>query len=226
MPAEPKNFAEGVRISMSCLAEFVSSPGRSPQARLRPYKFRRRGEGFARTSYYQPGLKAIRAYHVSGNDRVILDRAVEELRKRETTAESNPQRIRFERNVAAIEAYYRIYGKRRFKVLPNHRLAYDVGGITITARPDLWVEEDGTQVLLKVGMARHGISYIDMILSLLRKAAVKSGHRIRAKNFVYLNVSTGKELICSGPLTRFNRRFATGAREIADLWPTLTLRDA
>jgi hypothetical protein len=226
MPAQPKNFTEGVRVSMSCLAEFVSSPGRSPQARLRPYKFSRRGEGFARTSYYQPGLKAIRAYHVGGNDRVILDRAIEELRKREIIAERNPQRIRFERNVAAIEAYHKIYGKRRFKVLPNHRLAYDVGGITITAQPDLWVEEDGTQVLLKVGMARHGVSYIDMLLSLLRKAAVKSGHRIRAKNFVYLNVSTGKELICSGPLTRFNRRFAAGAQEIADLWPTLTLGDA
>ena len=74
-------------------------------------------------------------------------------------------------------------------------------------------------------MARHGISYIEMILSMLRKAAVKSGHRIRAKNFVYLNVSTGKELICSGPLTRFNRSFANGAREISELWPTLKPSD-
>src|SRR5580698_4014022 len=112
-----------VRISMSCLAEFVSSPGRSPQARLRPYKFSRRGEGFARTSYYQPGLKAIRTYHVRKNDIGVLNRAIEDLRKRETTAETNRERIRFEHNVSAIQAYFKLYGKRRFKVLPNHRLS-------------------------------------------------------------------------------------------------------
>lgn len=226
MPTNLKGASDDVRVSMSCLAEFVSSPGRSPQARLRPYKFSGRGEGFARTSYYQPGLKAIRGYHVGDNDTALLNRAIEELRKRETSATTSRDRVRLERNVSAIQAYYKIYGARRFNVLPNHRLSYEVGGITITAQPDLWVEEEGTQVLLKVGMARHGGTYIDMILSLLRKAAVKSGHRIRAKNFVYLNVSTGKELICSGSLTRFNREFANGAREIAEVWPTLRSGDA
>ncbi len=211
---------------MSCLADFVSSPGRSPQARLRPFKFSRRGEGFARTTYYQPGLKVIRAYHVGGNNGATIDRAIEELRKQESVAESSRERIRCGRNVSAIQAYYKIYGQRRFRVLPNHRLAYEVGGVTITAQPDLWVDENGTQVLLKIGMARHGVTYIEMLLSLLRKAAVKSGYKIRAKNFVYLNVSNGKELICSGPLTRFNRTFVTGAHEIAGVWPTLMAGDA
>ena len=141
-------------------------------------------------------------------------------------AESSRERIRCGRNVSAIQAYYKIYGQRRFRVLPNHRLAYEVGGVTITAQPDLWVDENGTQVLLKIGMARHGVTYIEMLLSLLRKAAVKSGYKIRAKNFVYLNVSNGKELICSGPLTRFNRTFVTGAHEIAGVWPTLMAGDA
>jgi hypothetical protein len=57
---------------------------------------------------------------------------------------------------------------------------------------------------------------------LLRKAAVSSGYKIRARNIVYLNVSNGEEMICSGGLTRFNRIFAAGAREIAGVWPKIS----
>jgi hypothetical protein len=135
----------GIRISMSCLADFITSYGRSAESRLRP-----------------------------------------------------------------------------FKILSNRRLEYRIGGIVITAQPDLWAEERGTQVLLRIGIAKHNTSYVDMLLALLRKAAVSSGYKIRAKNIVYLNVANGKEMICSGPLTRFNRTFGAATKEIASAWPTIT----
>ena len=135
------------------------------------------------------------------------------------------ERSRFERNISAVEAYKKIYGNRKFKILPNRRLEYHIAGITVKAQPDLWVEELETQVLLKIGIARHNSSYIDMLLSLLRKAVVSGGYKIRAKNIVYLNVSTQKEMICSGALTRFNRTFTAAAREIASLWPSIAAPD-
>jgi hypothetical protein len=225
MVQSPRAPGTGVRVSMSCLAEFVSFPNRSLQSRLRPFKFNRRGEGFARTTYYQPALKAIRAYHAGNNDGRILDRQILELDGRARTARNNRERIRLERSIGAIEAYRNLYGGRRFRVLPNRRMVYPMGGINVTAQPDLWVEENQTQVLLKLGTARHTRTYIDMLLSLLRKAAVKNGYRIRARNIVYLNIATGQELVSAGSLTRFNRIFATGAREIATAWPGITPGD-
>jgi len=213
-----KRVTNGVRVSMSCLAEFVSSYGRSAESRLRPYKFNKRGEGFARSSYYQYALRTIRAYHSEGNDPAVFERDMLEMRTRADKATENWERTKFERNISAVEAYRRIYGNRKFNILPNRRLEYRIGGIVITAQPDLWAEEQGTQVLLKIGMARHKISYVDMLLSLLRKAAVSGGFKIRARNIVYLNVSTGREMICSGGLARFNSTFAAGAREIAGIW--------
>ena len=211
-----------IRVSMSCLAEFVTSYGRSPESRLRPFKFNKRGEGFARSSYYQYALRTIRAYHSGGNNPSILDRDLLEMRTRADKAIESWECIKFERNASAVVAYRRIYGNRKFKILPNRRLQYRIGGIVVTAQPDLWAEEQKTQVLLKIGMAKHNISYVDMLLSLLRKAAVSSGHKIRARNIVYLNVSNGKELVCSGGLTRFNRTFAAAAKEIANVWPQIT----
>jgi hypothetical protein len=211
-----------IRISMSCLAEFVTSYGKSSESRLRPFKFNKRGEGFARSSYYQYALRTIRAYHTSGNDPGIFSRDLQEMRLRADKATENWERIKFERNASAVEAYRRIYGNRKFKILPNRRLEYQIGGIVITAQADLWAEEQNTEVLLKIGMAKHNISYVDMLLSLLRKAAVSSGHKIRARNIVYLNVSSGKEMICSGGLTRFNGTFSAAAKEIAAVWPKIS----
>jgi hypothetical protein len=213
-----KSTTDGTRVSMSCLAEFVTSYGRSPESRLRPYKFNKRGEGFARTSYYQSALRTIRAYHSEGNDPAVFERGLLEMRTRADKATENWERTKSERNISAVQAYRRIYRNRKFEILPNRRLEYRIGGIIVTAQPDLWAEEQGTQVLLKIGMARHKISYVDMLLFLLRKAAVSGGYKIRARNIVYLNVSTGREMICSGGLARFNSTFAAGAREIAGVW--------
>ncbi len=69
-----------IRVSVTCLADFITKPGRSAESRLRPFKFIKRGEGFARSSYYQTALKTIRAYHSQGNDPTFFEKAMEELR--------------------------------------------------------------------------------------------------------------------------------------------------
>lgn len=215
------NAAEGIRVSMTCLADFITKTGRPAELRLRPFKFNNRGEGFARSVYYQAALKTIRAYHSQGNSPAIFEEALAELRAAADTAEKQRDRTKFEHNVEAIVAYRKLYGKRKFKILPNRRLEYRIGPIIVRVQPDLWVQEDSAQVLLKIGIPRHGTSYIDIVLTLLRKAAASSRLRIRAKNFVYLNVSSGREMISSGTLTRFNSTFREAARDIANAWPKI-----
>jgi|SRR5579859_710416 len=217
-----------VRVSVSCVAELIKSPNRSADSiarLLRPFKYNKRGEGFARSGYYQIALKAIRSYHSNGNDPKVFDIAILELRNKESKAEERWERVKFEKNVDAIEAYRAIYGRRRFRVLTNHRLGYPVGKVIFTAQPDLWVldEEEGIQVLLKIGITRQQPSYVDLLLTVIRKAAIASGYRgVRARNVVYLNVTTGKEMICEGGLKRFNRTFEFIARTIATAWNSVT----
>lgn len=217
-----KNEADTIRVSMTCLADFITKRGRSPESRLRPFKFSKRGEGFARSVYYQTALKTIRAYHSQDNDPAVFDRAIAELRNSADAAENKRDRSKFEHNLEALVAYRKLYSKRRFRILPARRLEYRLGSIIIKAQPDLWVQEDQAQVLLKIGIPRHGTSYIEMILTLLRKAAASARVKIRAKNFVYLNVATGREMISSGALTRFNSTFREAARDIAGIWPNVT----
>lgn len=223
-----KDASAPVRVSVSCLAELIKSPNRSADSvarLLRPFKYNKRGEGFARTAYYKPTFTAIRSYHSNGNDSRIFDAAIVELRTKATKADDKLERVKFEKNIDAVAAYRTIYGKRRFRVLPNHRISYPVGKVVFTAQPDLWVmdEDAGIQVLLKIGITKKQPSYVDILLTVIRKAAIASGYTdVRAKNVVYLNVTTGKEMICEGGLKRFNRTFVFIARTIVAAWNHVT----
>jgi hypothetical protein len=232
MPSSKRGTSEEpLRVSVSCIAELIKSPNRSADSvatLLRPFKFNKRGEGFARSGYYQPALRAIRSYHSTGNDGRVLDDAISELQSKAAKADKKWERVKFEKNVDAINAYRAIYGKRRFRVLTNHRIGYPVGKVVFTAQPDLWVldEDAGIQVLLKIGITKKQPSYVDILLTVIRKAAVASGYTdVRARNVVYLNVTTGKEMICEGGLTRFNRTFTFIARTIAAAWENVTPPD-
>lgn len=211
-----------VKVSATCLAEFVTS-GRSASlaALLRPYKENKKGKGFIRSVYYRPALLAIRKYLACGRDSKALREATLDLQKKAGVAKTRAQQVRCERNVQAIEAYARLYGTRNFVVQSNRRLAYKLGPIILTAEPDLWVTENGIPVLLKIGLAKRKRDFVDVVLTVIRKAAVSNGCRVRAKNIVYLNIRSGEEMICRGPLRRFNQTFLSAARQIARAWPNV-----
>jgi hypothetical protein len=212
---------EQIRISASGFAECVAGTPGNLRGKLRPFKFRNKGEGAGRSAYYRLSLSAIRAYHASNQDATVLKKAQREIGALWAAAATKLEKIRCLRNVEALEAYARIYGKRRFTIRPNHRLSYRIGRLTVTAQPDLWVEENGTEVLIKIGVAKKSSLWIDVILYLIRKAAISSGYRIRARNIVYLDITNATEHCCNTSLSRFNRAFHSLADQIEAIWPSI-----
>jgi len=103
----------------------------------------------------------------------------------------------------------------------NHHLIYKLGLVVLTADADLWVTENGTPVLLKIGVANKSRDFVDVLLTIIRKAALNSKYRVRRDNIVYLNIRTGEELISRGSLKRFNQCFLSAAKQIARVWPTI-----
>jgi hypothetical protein len=63
------------------------------------------------------------------------------------------------------------------------------------------VREDKTEVLIKIVIAKKKNAETEMLLYLIRKAAVRHGYRIRARNVVYLDISTGNERMCPDRIT-------------------------
>jgi hypothetical protein len=218
--------ASPISISASCVATFLNA---SPETRLKklvPFKHKNVGEGAGRSGHYKPMINAAAEYHRVGNNHGVFQRVIAAMTLiQEDQSLSRIQRTKGTSNIDAILAYERIYGRRTFEFLPNRRLSFEVGGVTVTAQPDMWVvDENGNQTLFKIGAATSKRrDYIDFMLHLIRKAAAASrqriGTRIRGSNIVWLNVATGEEIISHLPLTHFNRTIANACREIAALWP-------
>ena len=215
---------ETIKISATGVAEFITANPSGRASKLKPYKFNKRGEGFGRSSYYQGAINCIKRYHRAERDTDVIKRAVAEL-----TAIANDKsvarlaRTRAERNIGAILAYKQIYGKRNFEILTNHRLSFTTKTLRVTASPDLWVREEGNEVLVKIGAARHRHpdEFVELLLHLIRKAAIASGYKVRARNVVYLDISAGNERIAHKPLTFYNKALDWAARQIAEEWDGL-----
>ena len=214
-------MSEPIRISASGFAEYVTSKGRSRANKLRPFKFPKKGEGAGRSSYYRRALKTIRAYHRANQDEKVFEKELAEIQHELGGASKRRESTKLKQNLMAIEEYRKLYGKRKFAILPNHRLECKIGAVTVTAQPDLWVEENGTHVLLKIGLARKGIDYVSVLLFIIHKAAVASRYSIDARNVVYLDIDSGTERFCDDRHGNYSSLFRDGAREIATVWPTI-----
>jgi hypothetical protein len=214
-------MTQPIKLAATGFAEYVTANPKTRNAKLRAFKFKHKGEGAGRSGYYGFALRTIVRYHRSDRDRAVLEAAKQELLAMLPNAKDRLARTKILRNINAIEAYGRLYGQRRFEVLTNHRISHKVDAVTVTAQPDLWVSEDDIEVLIKVGVTRKKSVETDMLLHLIRKAAVQKGYRVRARNVVYLDVISGKERICAANINQFNRTFSAAAKQIAKVWPII-----
>ena len=215
-----------IRLAATGFAEYVTANPKTRDAKLRAFKFKNRGEGAGRSGYYAFALRTIARYHRSGRDKTVLEAAKQELLAALPNAKDRLAKTKIARNISAVEAYGRLYGQRRFQILTNHRISHHLGVVTLTAQPDLWVSEDGVEVLIKVGVTRKKSIETDILLHLIRKAAIQRGYRVRARNVVYLDIISGQERVCASSVSKFNRTFSAAARRIAKVWPNIKESDA
>jgi len=213
-------MSDQIKIGVSGFAECALAYPRISQRRLRPFKFNNKGEGAGRSGYYKRALDTIREFHKQHEEPDVFKTAKQELAAQINALDPTDFRTRtkLRKNIDALIAYEAIYGDRKFLMHPRHRLSVRIGNVLITAQPDLWVSEHGIEVLIKIGTAKKKQQHVDILIYLLRKAAISSGHRIRARNVVYLDITNGKEHCCRTDLARFNRMFRNVAQKIEQEW--------
>ena len=214
------------QLPVSCLAEYVSKGGRSPESVLRPYKFRASGEGLVRIVFRPPVVTIIRKHYKLNKDPKVFESARADWQKKADATQKKGQRAKLHSNIAALDLFRSRYKDRDFEVLPIHRISCRIGEIIFTAQPDLWVRENGREHLIKIGFGKKKRSYIDALLVVMRRAALTHHHRIRPHDAVFLNVLTGEELVSRFSYRELVLSLTAAAREIAEIWPKVTQLEA
>jgi hypothetical protein len=71
-----EKFETILHLPVSCLAEYVTRGGRAPESVLRPYKFRKTGEGIARIVFRPPVVTVIRKHFRLNRDAKVFEDAL------------------------------------------------------------------------------------------------------------------------------------------------------
>lgn len=222
MGFEMANLEVVSNLPASCLAEFITRGRRSPESVLRPYKFRELGEGQARIVFRPPVVTAIRRFFKSGRKVEVIRNAIAEWEQKAEATDKKSVRARHRSNIVGLECFFRRFGDREFELITPMKIGCPIERIVFTATPDLWANVKGEEILIKIGFGKKRRTYYEVILVLMRRAALLSGYKVRKRNAIYLNVLTGEQVTANFTFKQAAVTLSNAAREITRLWPTVS----
>lgn len=210
------------RLSVKDFARYEYSSAKRRQSILRRHKFPK-GEGLGRMKYYSAAIRTIREYHALRNDSKVVEDALAGLSLELTNARPL-RRYQLQYNISAIRQYIALYGKRKFKVLSTPRLKFSKGNVSVGASPDLHVEENGIQLLIKFDFCRtpEDERYVPLMLQLIRDATRLKGLKIKARNIIVFDVVARKEYPCPTSRAALKGVIARICRHIEENWTAVT----
>jgi len=213
-----------IQISVGGLAKFMKATSATQRTLLRNYKFPFTTAGKERPQIvrYSEARSAITKYHESGNDITVLLNAIETLVKKEREhPEKDANRIRD--NIRALKTYMAHFSKNHFTVLDNPKPKYIHGEVTVSASPDLFVDEVGRKKLIKLDFnaVKPDEEVIQIVLKVMHEASFLSNLDVQPKDVVYLDVSRQAQFNGAKLNKRLKRDIDAACETIADIWPRI-----
>ena len=213
-----------IQISVSGLAKFMKATSAAQRTLLRNQKFQFTSDGKKRPQIvrYSEARSAIRKYHESDNDITVLLSAIEALVKKENEhPEKDSARIRD--NVRAVKTYMAHFSKNHFSVLENPKPKYIHGEVTVSATPDLYVDEAGKRKLIKLdfNVVKPNEDVVQIIVKVMHQASVLSNLAVQPKDVIYLDVSRQTQYNGGKLNKRLKRDIDAACETIADIWPRI-----
>jgi hypothetical protein len=205
-------------IPVTCLAEFITRGRRSAESVLRPFKFSDIDEGRARVIFRPPVLTVIRRYYKSGRHQAVIDEAINAWQEKAEATEKKAVRSRLRSNVSGLKLFLRRYGDKEFEVLPVRKISCRIEQLTFTAPPDLWVRMNGREKLIKLCFGKRKRAYAEVILLVMRRAALQHGYRVHRRDAMYVNVLTGQEIVANFAFRQAILTLSGAARDITRMW--------
>lgn len=213
-----------IQISVNGLAKFMKASSATQRTLLRNQKFQFTPDGKKRPQIvrYSEARAAIRKYHESGNDVAVLLSAIESLVKKENE-QPEKDSSRLHDNVRALKTYMTHFSKSSFTVLTTPKPKYSHGEVTVSATPDLYVDENGKKKLIRLDFnsSKPDNEVVQIILKVMHEASVSSNLNVQPKDVVYLDVSGQAQYTGAKLNVRLKRDIDAACETIADIWPRI-----
>jgi hypothetical protein len=209
-----------MKLTAKSFADFATASPTRKRTILKNAKYPKKKENQIVILYYNEALRVIRLYHKKGNDHAIIKYAVRRLRQERDASEKPQKKARLRQNIRAIESYFKLFGQRKFEVLPGRRLKLTVGKVKISATPDLVVKESGVLHLIKVGVVKQKLhpDLVPIMLEVILDAAIKAEISIEPANVMYLDLTNENVIRAAKNSTFIRRTVQIACDDIESTW--------
>lgn len=206
------------KISMRGFAEVASAKPSRKQAKLKQYKYPDSEESVGRSNYYIKAISAIKRHH--RGESAVVTSILQGLLAGAASESDSRKKAKLLNNHRAITDYLKNFGNRSLVIKRGRSLYYLYKDLIVSARPDLFAEENGSPVLIKLNLGKedYGGGVCALMLHVLYEAAQASGLTIRSSGVECVQASSGTRTI--GPRRGFSNKSAVDAacREVLSLW--------
>lgn len=115
------------------------------------------------------------------------------------------------------------FSKSSFTVLTTPKPKYSHGEVTVSATPDLYVDENGKKKLIRLDFnsSKPDNEVVQIILKVMHEASVSSNLNVQPKDVVYLDVSRQAQYTGAKLNVRLKRDIDAACETIADIWPRI-----
>jgi len=213
-----------ISISVNGLAKFMTSSEATRRRILRDYKFPFNKDGSKKPQIvrYSEARAAIRDYHESGNNAATIVIVIEKLiAKKQKNPEKDAARIND--NIRALQTYLEHFSNRKFTVLENPKPKYIHGEVSVSAFPDLFVDEDGSKKLIKLDFSETepDEELVEIMLKVMHEAASANELAVVAENVIYLDITRKTQFNGKKLNKQLKKNIDAACETIADIWPKL-----
>jgi hypothetical protein len=210
-----------LKISVKVLADFMLAGDSRRRTLVRDSKFPKLKDGKPKPQIvrYSEARAAIRDYHEKGNDLKVLLTAVERLAKKKA---EHPEKdsARIDDNIRAIKAYTTYFSKNKFVVLPTPKPTYSSNHVEVSAKPDLYVEEDGKKKLIRLDFNQRNPKpeAIQIVLKVMYEAASLANLGVKPQDVIYLDVSRDNQYTGAKLNKSLKKEIDAALATIQDMW--------
>lgn len=211
-----------IKISVKGLAKFMTSSSAAQRKILRDYKHPDEDEPAAMRLYYKDATDRIVAYHRSGHDRSWLTEKAKDVAELARLT-PGPAGTRLRNNSRALSFYEQHFAERSFEPQGQLRLRLEVGGVTITVSPDLYVLEKGKAKVVKLEFSKEAPSdeSVKIISQAMFEAAKGHVQGLSSSSVLLLDVPRGTEHRGARAGARMLNEIQAACKTIEAVWPSI-----
>lgn len=207
------------KITVQGIADFMTASEVKRRKIVHNFKHPDRAESQAMIKYYREARDAIIIFHTRGNDINYLRNRISNLYL-EALASQGSTRVRLRSNARGLRQYLANFSNKQYTIKARTSSVIINGDVRIVVTPELHVEENGEDKLIKLEFKSKEPKG-DYMKIIAQSIFMAQNGQYEPRNCIYMDVPRGSVYKATRATSRLQRNIEAACDSISDIWDSI-----